>query len=211
MDSLIAKLYQSPKTILSNKDLALIWQENNEGSLYAKTAYYVKQKALIRLTRGVFAKNKDYNPKELATSIYTPSYISFETVLREAGVIFQHYDTIFVVSKWPKTMTIDNNTFTFRKLKDAVLFNSTGVVSKDNYSVATTERAFLDMIYLFPNYYFDNLKSINWDKCDELVKIYNNKELIKRLNKYRKNYAQLRKTSINNGTSSEGHLYRCHN
>jgi hypothetical protein len=190
MDSLIAKLYQSSKTILSNKDLALIWQENNEERLYAKAAYYVKQKALIRLTRGVFAKNKDYNLKELATSIYIPSYISFETVLREAGVIFQHYDTIFVVAKWPKTMIVDKNTFTFRKLKDAILFNFTGIISKDNYSVATTERAFLDMIYLFPNYYFDNLRSINWDKCDELVKIYNNKELVKRLAKYRKNYAQ---------------------
>ena len=81
MDSLIAKLYQSPKTILTNKDLALIWQENNQLSLNAKTAYYVKRKVLIRLTRGIFAKNKDFNPKELATSIYTPSYISFETVL----------------------------------------------------------------------------------------------------------------------------------
>lgn len=190
MDSLIAKLYRSPKTILTNKDLALIWHENNEERLYAKTAYYVKQKALIRLTRGIFAKNKDYNPKELAASIYTPSYISFETVLREAGVIFQHYDTIFVVAKWPKTMIVDKNTFTFRKLKDTILFNSAGIVSKDNFSVATTERAFLDMIYLFPNYYFDNLKSINWDKCNDLVKIYNNKELIKRLAKYRKNYAQ---------------------
>jgi len=68
--------------------------ENNPDNLKAKIAYYVKQGVLIRLTRGVFAKNKDYNPKELATSIYTPSYISFETVLREAGVIFQHYDTI---------------------------------------------------------------------------------------------------------------------
>lgn len=190
MDSLIAKLYQCPKTILSNKDLALIWRENNKEGLHAKTAYYVKQKALIRLTRGVFAKNKNYNPKELATSIYIPSYISFETVLRESGVIFQHYDTIFVAAKWPKTMVIDKNTFTFRKLKDSVLFNSTGIVNKDNYSIATTERAFLDMIYLFPNYYFDNLKSINWDKCNELVKIYNNKEMIKRLAKYRKNYAQ---------------------
>jgi hypothetical protein len=90
MDSLIAKLYQSTKTILTNKDLALIWQENDKDNLNAKIAYYVKQKALIRLTRGVFAKNKDYNSKELATSLYTPSYISFETVLREAGVIFQH-------------------------------------------------------------------------------------------------------------------------
>ena len=190
MDNLAAKLYQSSKTILTIRDLALIWQENNTESLYAKTAYYVKKGTLIRLTRGIFAKNKNYNSKELATSIYTPSYISFEAVLREAGVIFQHYETIFVASKWPKTTKIDKYTITFRKLKDAVLFNSTGVISKDNYSVATTERAFLDMIYLFPNYYFDNLKSINWEKCNEIAKIFNNKQLIKRLNKYRKNYAQ---------------------
>lgn len=189
MDSLIAKLYQSSKTILTSKDLALIWQENDKNNLNAKISYYVKQKTLVRLTRGVFAKNKNYNPKELATSIYIPSYISFETVLQEAGVIFQHHDTIFAAGPWPKTMTIDKYTFTFRKLKDIVLFNSAGIVSKNNYSAATTERAFLDMIYLFPNYYFDNLKSINWEKCGEMAKIYDNKQLIKRLNKYRKNYA----------------------
>ena len=57
MDSLIAKLYQSTKTILTNKDLALIWQENDRDNLNAKIAYYVKQKALIRLPRGVFVKN----------------------------------------------------------------------------------------------------------------------------------------------------------
>jgi len=190
MDNLIAKLYQSPKTILTNKDLALIWQINNEQSLYAKTAYYVKKKLLIRLTRGVFTKNKDFNLKELATSIYTPSYISFETVLREAGVIFQHYDAIFIAGPYALTKKIDRSTFTFRKLKDGVLFNPTGIVNKDNYSIATTERAFLDMIYLFPDYYFDNLKSINWEKCVEMVKIYNNKQLVKRLAKYQKNYAQ---------------------
>ena len=40
------------------------------------------------------------------------------------------------------------------------------------------------------NYYFDNLKPINWEKCAEIVKIYNNKQLNKRLNKYRKNYVE---------------------
>ncbi len=190
MDSLIAKLYQSLKTILTTKDLALLWEETNPINLKSKISYYTKQGALIRLTRGVFAKDKNYLPRELATSIYTPSYISFETALREAGVIFQHYDTIFVVSKWPKTITIDKYTFTFRKLKDIVLYNLTGIINKDNYSIASPERAFLDMIYLFPNYYFDNLKPINWEKCFKIVKIYNNKQLIKRLNKYYKNYAQ---------------------
>ncbi|MEK7611435.1 MAG: hypothetical protein AAB486_03650 [Patescibacteria group bacterium] len=175
---------------MTYKDLALLWQENNKNNLNAKTAYYVRRKNLIRLTRGVFAKNKDYNPKELAASIYTPSYISFETVLRDAGVIFQHYEAVFVVCRWPKTRIIDKHTITFRKIKDAVLFNPQGIISRDNYSVATQERAFLDMIYLFPDYYFDNLKSIDWEKCTELVKIYGNGQLAGRLNRYRRNYAQ---------------------
>lgn len=190
MDNLIAKLYQSPKTILTNKDLALIWGETNQNNLKSKLTYYVKQGSLIRLTRGVFAKNKEYDAKELAVSIYTPSYISFETVLRESGVIFQHYDTIFAAGPWPKTMTIDKTTITFRKLKDSVLFNPSGVENKDNYSIATLERAFLDMVYLFPEYYFDNLGPINWEKCFELAATYHNQQLIKRLKKYQKQYAQ---------------------
>lgn len=190
MDSLIAKLYQSSKSILTSKDLALVWEENDQNNLKAKVAYYVKQGTLIRLTRGVFATNKNYNPKELATSIYVPSYISFETVLRETGIIFQHYDTIFVASRWPKTVTFDKIAITFRKLKDSVLFNPAGVNNQNNYSIATPERAFLDTIYLFPEYYFDNLRPINWEKCFELAKIYENKQLMKRLATYQKNYAE---------------------
>ncbi len=189
MDNLIAQLYQTPKTILTNRDLAMIWGDTDKKNLNSKIAYYVKRKALIRLSRGIFAKDTNYDPKELATSIYTPSYISFETVLREAGVIFQHYQTLFVVSKWPKTMTIDKYTFTFRKLKDSVLFNSTGIIQNDHYSMASVERAFLDTVYLFPHFYFDNLKQIDWEKCLEIAKIYNNKQLIKRLTKYQKNHA----------------------
>lgn len=181
MNNLIVKLYRVSKTILTTKDLALIWGEKN---LNERIFYYVKKGVLIRLRRGVFAKSEDYNLKELATSIYIPSYISFETVLREAGVIFQHYDTTFVASRWSKTMAIDGHKFSFRKLKEIVLFNSTGIILKDNYSIAIAERAFLDMIYLFPDYYFDNLDLIDFEKCNKIVHIYNNKELIKRLKKY---------------------------
>lgn len=188
--SALAKLYQSPKTILSTKDLALLWQERDTDHLKAKIAYYVKQGALIRLTRGIFAKDKNYDPRELATSIYVPSYLSFETVLREAGIIFQHYDTLFVASHWSYTKKIDKRRITFRKLKDSVLYNPQGVINKDNYSLASPERAFLDTIYLFPNYYFDRLDSLDWEKCSALAKIYRNRQLIKRLNKYRHNYAE---------------------
>lgn len=186
----LAKLYASPKTIFTSKDLALIWQENQSKKLNAKIAYYVKQKTLISLTRGIFAKTKEYDVKELATSIYLPSYISFETVLREAGVIFQHYDTTFVASKWSKITAVDNHTFTFRKLKDEVLYNSSGITNQNNYSIATVERAVLDMIYLFPNYYFDNLQPINFQVCFDWATIYHNQQLLKRLNKYYKDHVK---------------------
>jgi len=188
-DNLIAKLYQSPKTILTIKDIALIWEETNTVNLLSKIKYYAKQGSLIRLTRGVLAKSKEYDVKELATSIYTPSYVSFETVLREAGIIFQHHDTIFVAGPYPTTKKIGNQTITFRKLKDSVLYSALGIKNEKNYSIATPERAFLDTIYLSPKFYFDNLRSINWELCFELVKIYDNKQLVKRLATYQK-YAQ---------------------
>jgi len=185
-DNLIAKLYQSPKTILTTKDIALIWQETNTVNLLSKIKYYAKQGSLIRLTRGVFAKSSDYEVKELATSIYTPSYISFETVLREAGIIFQHHDSIFVAGPYPMTKKIGNHTIVFRKLKDSVLYSALGIKTEKNYSSATPERAFLDTIYLSPKFYFDNLRSIDWETCFELAKMYDNKQLIKRVAEYQK-------------------------
>lgn len=185
-DNLIAKLYESPKTILTTKDIALIWEETNKVSLLSKIKYYAKQGSLIRLTRGVYAKNNEYDAKELATSIYTPSYISFETVLREAGIIFQHHDSIFVAGPYPTTKKFGNQTITFRKLKDSVLYNALGVKTEKNYSIATPERAFLDTIYLSPKFYFDNLRSINWELCFDLAKLYDNKQLVKRVAQYQK-------------------------
>lgn len=188
-DNLLAKLYQSPKTVLSTKDIALIWNETNTANLLSKVKYYAKQGSLIRLTRGVYAKNNQYDLKELATSIYTPSYVSFETVLREAGIIFQHQTAIFVASPYPTSKTIDGHSIIFRKLKNSVLYNGLGVKQEQHYSIATPERAFLDTIYLSPKFYFDNLRPMNWELCDELVGLYENKQLIKRLASYKK-YAQ---------------------
>ncbi|OGI27382.1 MAG: hypothetical protein A2359_01060 [Candidatus Moranbacteria bacterium RIFOXYB1_FULL_43_19] len=189
MDNATAALYKSSKTVFTSEDLALLWQETDKNNLKAKISYYVKKGSLLRLTRGVFAKDKKYDPKELATSIYIPSYISFETALREAGMIFQHYETIFAAGPWSKTKKINGHAFTFRKMKKSLLFNPSGIIIRDNYGIASPERAFMDMIYLFPKYYFDNLKSINWNKCRKLAKIYANLALIKRLEEYREKYA----------------------
>ena len=133
---------------------------------------------------------KKYNPKDLAASIYSPSYISFETVLLQAGLIFQYYETIFLAGPFSKDIKIDNYKFTFRKMKPYILFSTRGLLYKETYWIASTERAFLDMLYLYPRYGFDNLRPINWEQCFELVALYNNKQLEKRLKKYFKEYAQ---------------------
>jgi predicted transcriptional regulator of viral defense system len=185
-DNLIVQLARLKQTIFTSKELALIWRENNPHRLKNKIHYYLKNHTLTRLTRGVYHLGSNYNPLELATHIYSPSYLSFETILLQAGIIFQHYDTIFVASPWSKTVIINNQRFIFHQLKTILLYNQKGIIKKSHYRLASPERALLDTLYLYPHYHFDNLRSINFTKCRQLLPIYHNQELITRF----ENYAQ---------------------
>jgi hypothetical protein len=120
----------------------------------------------------------------LATKIYTPSYISLETVLQKEGIVFQYYKAIFVVSYLSREILCDNQKYIFKKIKDEVLVNNLGIERKENYFIAAKERAFLDALYLYKNYHFDNLKPLNWNLCFEIALIYKSRELIKLLKSY---------------------------
>ena len=91
-------LLRSSKTVFSTKDASLLWGEEKESTITARLNKYVKAGKLIRVRRGFYAKDENYDRFELATRIYTPSYISFETVLTRTGVNFQYYGNIFVAS-----------------------------------------------------------------------------------------------------------------
>ena len=91
-------LLRSQQTVFSTKDVALLWGEENETAARVRLSQYAKKGKLIRLRRGFYAKDKNYNRLELAVKIYTPSYISFETVLTRSGINFQRYDSIFAAS-----------------------------------------------------------------------------------------------------------------
>src|SRR3989344_3835759 len=81
-------LLRSSKTVFSTKDVALLWSEEKESTVSARLNKYVKTGKLIRVRRGIYAKDNNYDRFELATRIYVPSYISFETVLTRGGVNF---------------------------------------------------------------------------------------------------------------------------
>jgi hypothetical protein len=91
-------LLRSPKTIFSTKDVSLLWGESNKSIVSERLKSYVESNKLIRVHHGMYAKDLDYDRLELATRIYTPAYISFETVLTRNGVNFQYYGDIFVAS-----------------------------------------------------------------------------------------------------------------
>lgn len=174
------------KTAFSVKDIVLLWGDSNLGAVQVGLNYYVKNKKLIHLRRGIYAKDSNYNKYELANHVVRPSYVSFETVLAAAGINFQYSSHIFSASYAKREIVCDGTTYEFFRIKKSVLTNPAGIDQRREYSIAAPERAFLDTIYRSKDYHFDNLGVINWDKVFEILPIYENKTMNKRVGQYYK-------------------------
>ncbi len=181
-------LLRSPQTIFSTKDAVLLWKENDNSVVTDRLKKYAKSGKLFRAYRGLYAKDQKFDYLELATRIYTPSYVSFETVLTRAGVNFQYYGNIFVASYVNREIRVGEQKVTFVRMKSYVLSNTIGIEHKDGYPIATPERAFLDRVYVSKDYHFDNLANLDWDKVFEILPIYHNKRLEMKINEYYKDY-----------------------
>lgn len=168
----LSVLLRSDLTVFTFKDVSILWGDTDPKATLAGLFYYVKTGQLYRIRKGIYAKDKNYNPLEFATKIFTPSYIGFETVLARSGVIFQFYGQIFVASYLTREIMADGRTYVYRKMKDSLLTNHAGMELALNFMMASPERAFLDVLYLNKDYHFDNLSKLNWDKVFEILPIY---------------------------------------
>lgn len=121
---------------------------------------------------------------ELANKIYSPSYISLDTILEKEGIIFQKYEVITVVSYLTRKIKVAGREIYYRKIKDTVLMNNFGVSRSDNYFAACKERAFLDAVFLYRDYHFDNISDLDWDKIRSWQGYYQNKNLENRVKEY---------------------------
>ena len=98
---------------------------------------------------------------------------------------FQHYDRIFVATYQSKEIVCDNQTFAFKTIKSPILTNPAGIENREFYSIASPERAFLDVVYLHKDYHFDNLSPLDWDKVYGILPIYGgNKRMEDRVKEY---------------------------
>jgi predicted transcriptional regulator of viral defense system len=179
----ITAILKSGKTILTFKDIILLWQEEASSATQVRINYYVNKGELIKLRKGIYAKNRQYNKLELATRIFTPSYVSFETILTREGLIFQIYEKIFVASYLNREIEIDGQVYSFHRIKLPVLTYPLGVIHDNNQSLAVRERALVDTLYIKKDYHFDNLQALDWEKVFDILPVYENKRLEKRVNK----------------------------
>jgi predicted transcriptional regulator of viral defense system len=182
----LSAILKSNKTVFTFKDVALLWQEPASQATRVRINYYINKGKLIKLRRGIYAKSNNYNKLELATRIFTPAYVSFETVLASEGLVFQIYEKIYVASYVTREIIIDKKVYSYRRIKLPVLTNPLGILQDGITSVATKERAFLDTLYANKDYHFDSLHSLEWEKVFEILPIFENKRMeksVKRLYK----------------------------
>lgn len=179
----ILAIYTDNRTVFRLKDIALLTGETNFQSLNKKLNYHVKTGKLQNPRKGIYTK-PGYNSEEMACTIFTPSYISLEYVLQKVGVLFQYDSRISVICNLSRSIEIEDQTYIFRKIKGELLVNILGIDRKENQiNIASPERAFLDLLYLNPKYYFDNLNPLNKELIFKLLPIYQSQTMNKRIAK----------------------------
>jgi len=180
----LLKLTASGKTVFTTGDLMLFWGIENKNVLKTTIFRAVEKGYLKHLRRGLYSlKGVEVDILELACKLKKNSYVSFETVLLQEGVINQWYDTYFLASDRKTTIKNQFVKFNYRKLSEKILNNRLGIINEGNYFIASAERAICDYFYKVGFQQLDNLDEINKDKLIQISQIYNNKRLKRDINR----------------------------
>jgi len=179
----LSAILRSDRTVFSTSDVSLLWQEANQNAIRVRLNYYVRNGDLYRIRKNFYSKDENYDRMELANRLYSPSYISFETVLAREGMVFQYSSVITVAAYLSRTVRVEGQQYSYRRIKESILLAPDGLMINDAFSIASRERAFLDMLYSSPGFYFDSLSGLDWDKVFDILTIYRNKRLEKEINK----------------------------
>lgn len=181
-NDILLAIYRDQASVYRLKDIAMLVNEPDFTSLNARLNYYVRSGRLLNPRKGIYAK-PGFTAEEIACKLYTPSYLSLQYVLQRSGIIFQYDSAVTSVSYLSRAVDIGGQAFVYRKMKDSVLVNTSGILREKGINIATAERAFLDLCYLDRDFYFDNLHPLNRRMISELLPVYQNAALTKRVTK----------------------------
>ena len=174
--NILLDIYNDKRNVFKISDIAQLSGIDDIKSLAWRMNYYVRQGRLLNPRKGIYAKN-GFHMEELAACLYTPSYISLEYVLQRDGVVFQYDSKITLVSYLNRTIEVGDYEISYRIMKGGILANLNGINFKNGIYIASAERAFLDLYYLNPHYYFDNISILNYKTIIKLLPLYSSKAL----------------------------------
>lgn len=177
----LEKLALSGKKVFTTQDLAVIWQIPERRRLIENIKYYLKEKRLASIYKGVYAYG-DCTPLDIAQKLVPLSYISLYTTSQIHGLTFQYYETIYSISLSSKKYKLDKQEYVYHSVKESIFYNNLGL-QNGRYTIADKERTITDCLYVFPRFAFDNLAGIDSEKLLALSKIYNNKRLEREVKK----------------------------
>ncbi len=113
----------------------------------------VKNGKLFPVTRGIYETNQNADGLYLAQFIYGPSYLSFDTVLFNSGLIpetvYNTYTCATYNKRKTKAYTNRFGTYVYRDIPKAVFSYGVTVLSEGTYScqIANAEKALCDKLY----------------------------------------------------------------
>lgn len=165
-------LSDSGKTVFSSKNLQTLWGDNSSTTKIA-VKRMLQKGLVVKLAKGYYALNKDYNVYELANLIVSPSYVSCNSALFYHGKVFQVSNIISSVARLNYQKKIRETIFKYYAMKESLFLNLEGIDYKKNLAVAHPERAILDCLYfgLLPNIKV-NSSNVNLTFLQELSQLY---------------------------------------
>lgn len=133
----------------------LIERLGNYSNPFGKIGRMVKKGDLFQLTKGLYEDNPNASGLYLASSIYGPSYVSFNTALAYHGMIPEAvYDITSATCEKKKKKTYTNHfgTFTYRDVPTEVFCHGIVILEQNNYvlMIASPEKALCDKLYEMP-------------------------------------------------------------
>ncbi len=133
------------KNFFSMKDLKKLFPE--ESYLRISVKRMLDAGVIFKIAHGFYAlKQEKLDVEKLATQLYYPSYISFESALSKYDVINQGmYGLSLATTRHSKKIALAGIDCEYSQLRPALFFGFDLV--NDTY-LAQAEKAFLDLIYL---------------------------------------------------------------
>jgi predicted transcriptional regulator of viral defense system len=118
----------------------------SRASLYVALKRWVNGGIIERVAQGIYLPMGSSIPIEnVATQLYIPNYLSFESALAKYDILnLIPYTITFATTRKTRNYTVRNQEIEFRQIAQELFF---GFEMRDGIYIASPEKAFLDELY----------------------------------------------------------------